>query len=186
MQEFFVWWLNSAWKCVLNQLFWCITNIGFLDGIINNYARQNVHPKSLLCLFSPLLVLSTTSRTHNVITEKSADVHRFLHITKVKKYPTLFIFKSSNQLIFKLFPHPHIKDGEALNVVNPHIYFTTSNSFFNLISSDDCPIITINLPGSTVQFMFLSRIARSSGCRVKVTVFFSPGLRLIRSKPRRS
>gem|GEM_PF-5160621 len=152
---------------------------------INQYFRvQKIRrPKSphYLKFFSP-----------SVTTEKPADVHSFLYIkkqlvllvttpTKAKKCPALFnfqIFKSTHLQIVSSSAHSHIK--------NPHIYLTTSNSFFNLISSDDCPIITINLPGSTVQFMFLSRMARSSGCRVKVTVFFSPGLRPIRSKPRRS
>src|SRR5580698_6130054 len=64
----------------------------------------------------------------------------------------------------------------------PRLNYSTTNSLFKTKSSDDLPIITLNLPGSTVQFMFLSSIAKSSGCKVKCTVFFSPGARFTRVK----
>src|SRR5215510_3325430 len=63
--------------------------------------------------------------------------------------------------------------------------WTISNSPLSLISSDDAPTITRNIPGSTTNFMFRSHRLKSAGFKVNVTVFVSPGLKLTRAKPRK-
>ena len=61
--------------------------------------------------------------------------------------------------------------------------FFTENFFFTRISTGELPIRISKSLGSTVQFMFLSNKAKSSGWSVKFIVCFSPGFKLIRSKP---
>jgi len=51
------------------------------------------------------------------------------------------------------------------------------------MSSDELPIITSKVPGSTTLFRFLSRKESASGPRTNSTVLVSPGLSEIRWKP---
>lgn len=54
------------------------------------------------------------------------------------------------------------------------------------MSVEEAPTMTLNVPGSTINLLFLSHNPRSWGVSTKVTFLVSPGFNEIRSKPRNS
>ncbi len=73
--------------------------------------------------------------------------------------------------------------GHIVNNKISKIYFTTEKLPVSLISSEEVPIKTLKLPGSTTKLLRVFHIPNSCGVSVKVTVVSFSLLRCILSNP---
>src|SRR6185312_10088159 len=85
----------------------------------------------------------------------------------------LSIFNDDPAILTGAFILQH-KKNQGHSPGDPVVY-SMVKSFFNLMSVEELPISTSNLPGSTTQSIFLLYNFKSSGEIVNFTVFFSPG-----------